>query len=224
MGKDTASTEQDSPWKEFLEKFFEPFILFFFPTVHAEIDWERKHEFLDKELQRVVRDSSIKTRYADKLVRVYRKNGLEQWVLIHIEVQGTRQSEFEKRMFTYHYRLFDRYQKPVPGFAVLTDGHRDWRPTVYSSEIWNTRLTFEFNLVKLLDFEKPLAPADRSLQGPIEILIEAHRVARITRPDSPQRLQQKLALVKQLYRGGFDKEAILELFRILDWWPDGPLR
>ena len=217
MVNNRVQTEQDSPWKEFLERFFEPFILYFFPNVHAEIDWNKKYTFLDKELQRVVRDSAINSRFADKLVKVYRKNGQEQWVLIHIEVQGSQQTEFEKRMFTYHYRLFDRYQKPVAGFAVLTDGNDNWRPSIYSSEIWNTRLTFEFNLVKILDFEKTAEAAGPLPKNPIEILIRGHQIARLTKPESPQRLDGKLALIKHLYRSGLKKEAILELFRILDW-------
>ena len=217
MVNNRVQTEQDSPWKEFLERFFEPFILYFFPNVHAEIDWNKKYTFLDKELQRVVRDSAINSRFADKLVKVYRKNGQEQWVLIHIEVQGSQQTEFEKRMFTYHYRLFDRYQKPVAGFAVLTDGNDNWRPSIYSSEIWNTRLTFEFNLVKILDFEKTAEAAGPFPKNPIEILIRGHQIARLTKPESPQRLDGKLALIKHLYRSGLKKEAILELFRILDW-------
>jgi hypothetical protein len=28
----------DSPWKEILEVYFEDFLLFFFPQIHAEID------------------------------------------------------------------------------------------------------------------------------------------------------------------------------------------
>ncbi len=36
-------SDYDSPWKEALEKYFEPFMLFFFPVVHAAIDWTRKH-------------------------------------------------------------------------------------------------------------------------------------------------------------------------------------
>jgi hypothetical protein len=35
------------------------------------------------------------------------------WVLIHVEVQTTRDAEFPLRMYVYHYRIFDRYNKPV---------------------------------------------------------------------------------------------------------------
>ena len=43
--------EFDGPWKEAIEWFFEPFLEFFFPQVYANIDVERGHEFLDKELE-----------------------------------------------------------------------------------------------------------------------------------------------------------------------------
>jgi len=49
--------DYDSPWKEIIEQFFPEFIAFFFPHIFADIDWSRGYEFLDKELQKIVRDS-----------------------------------------------------------------------------------------------------------------------------------------------------------------------
>jgi hypothetical protein len=42
--------EQDSAWKEMIDEHFERFIAFFFPDIHAGIDWSRSYVFLDKEL------------------------------------------------------------------------------------------------------------------------------------------------------------------------------
>src|SRR5262245_12470271 len=91
-------SDLDSPWKDALETYFQEFVAFFFPQVHAAIDWARGYEFLDKELQQVVRDAELGRRFADKLVKVWRKSGTEQWVLIHIEVQGQPEVDFGKRM------------------------------------------------------------------------------------------------------------------------------
>lgn len=33
----SSPTDYDSPWKEALQRFFEPFMAFFFPTAHAGI-------------------------------------------------------------------------------------------------------------------------------------------------------------------------------------------
>jgi hypothetical protein len=77
--------DYDNPWKEALSLYFQPFLAFFFPNIATQIDWSRDYEFLDKELQQIVRDAEIGRRDADKLVKVWRLDGEETWVLIHIE-------------------------------------------------------------------------------------------------------------------------------------------
>ena len=49
--------DYDSPWKEIIEHFFPEFMAFFFPQAFPEIDWSRPHEFLDRELQQLVREA-----------------------------------------------------------------------------------------------------------------------------------------------------------------------
>lgn len=43
-----------------------------------------------------------------KLIKVAALDGIETWVLIHVEVQGEPEDSFAERMFTYQYRLRDR--------------------------------------------------------------------------------------------------------------------
>jgi hypothetical protein len=83
--------ELDSPWKEALEHFLDAFLALCFPEVHAGIDWTRGYESLDKELQQIIREAAVGKRLADKLFKVWRKDGNEAWLLIHIEVQGQRE-------------------------------------------------------------------------------------------------------------------------------------
>jgi hypothetical protein len=142
----------DGPWKEALRRFFPAFLAFLFPLVYADINWRRKFEFLDKELQKIVPDGQTGRRAVDILVKVWRKGGGEQWVLIHIEVQAQPDSAFPERMYLYQVRLFDRYRRPVASFAVLADDRADWRPYHYSYELWGSRVEMRFPAVKLLDF------------------------------------------------------------------------
>ena len=58
-----ASTELDSPWKDILELYFEAFVQFFFRQLHKLIDWSRGYEFMDKELQKVLKDAKTKQRF-----------------------------------------------------------------------------------------------------------------------------------------------------------------
>jgi hypothetical protein len=78
-------------------------------------------EFLDKELQQVVRDAELGRRLADKLVKVWRIGGEEAWVLIHVEVQSQEETNFAERMYVYHYRIYDRYKRRVASIAILGD-------------------------------------------------------------------------------------------------------
>jgi len=120
--------DYDSPWKEMLDGYFPAFMAFFFPEAHANIDWTRGYESLDTELHQIVRDAALGTRLADKLMKVWRRDGVEQMVLVHTEIQGTREADFAKRMYVYNYRLFDRYDRPVVSLAVLGDASPAWRP------------------------------------------------------------------------------------------------
>ena len=118
---DGTRSDYDGVWKEALEQYFTEFMAFFFPQAHAEIDWAREYEFLDKELQQVARDAQLGQRRVDKLVKVWQKNGDEAWVLVHAEVQNQPDAGFAERMYVYNYRLFDRYHRRVASLAVLGD-------------------------------------------------------------------------------------------------------
>ncbi len=140
------SDDYDSPWKGLIEQYFVDLLAWFFPKAHAGIDWARGYEFLDQELAQETRDAEVGRRRVDKLARVTGRDGAEDWVWVHIEVQGARQREFAERMFVYHYRLFDRYRKPVVSLAVLADPEAVWRPKSYRYARWgcgSTPISFQ---------------------------------------------------------------------------------
>jgi hypothetical protein len=101
MSAKRKRADNDSPWKEILEVYFPQAMQFFFPEIAALIDWERPHEFLDKEFQQIAREAKLGRRYADKLVKVWQLQGQEMWLLIHVEVQASPEDDFAKRMFSY---------------------------------------------------------------------------------------------------------------------------
>jgi hypothetical protein len=199
-----------------LECYFEHFLALFFPQIHQDIDWAQGYEFLDKELQKIVRDAQLGRRMVDKLVKVKRKDGAEIWVLIHIEVQGQVDEEFSKRMYVYHYRVFDRYNLPVVSLAVLADESTEWRVSGYEYALWGCRLRLDFPMVKLLDYREQWEALQASL-NPFAVLVMAYLKARETHGDATGRLQWKLSLVKALYKQGFARRDILEIYRFIDW-------
>ncbi|MDW8287766.1 MAG: hypothetical protein RMJ89_06830, partial [Flammeovirgaceae bacterium] len=86
---------QDILWKGAIEDFFEEMLDYFFSdwADFKYIDFQKGFEFLDQELHSIYPERS-KKRIADKLVKVYLKDGRERWFLVHIEVQGYRDEEF----------------------------------------------------------------------------------------------------------------------------------
>ena len=208
--------DYDGPWKEMLDHYFPAFMTFFFPTAAAEIDWPRGYESLDTELHQIVRDAALGTRLADKLIRVWRRDGVEQFVLIHIEIQGQRDADFPKRMYVYNYRLFDRYDRPVVSLAVLTDASPTWRPMRYEYSLWGCQVSLVFPVVKLRAYRERWAEVEAS-DNPFATVVMAHLHSHATRRRPTQRLEGKLQLVRRLYERGYARDDVLELFRFLDW-------
>ena len=208
--------DYDSPWKEMLDGYFPAFMAFFFPAVAAEIDWSLGYESLDTELQQIVRDAALGMRLADKLIRVWHRDGSEQFVLIHIEIQGQRDPDFPKRMYVYNYRLFDRYDRPVVSLAVLTDASPTWRPMRYEYSLWGCRVGIVFPVVKLRAYRERWAELEAS-DDPFATVVMAHLHSQATRRRLSQRLEGKLHLVRRLYERGYARDDVLELFRFLDW-------
>jgi hypothetical protein len=213
---DQPQTDYDSPWKEVIERYFKAFMAFFFPDANEEINWSHGYEFLDKELQQVVRDAALGRRLADKLVKVWRQDGVEVWVLIHVEVQGQAEADFAKRMYTYNYRLFDRYNQQVASLAILGDESPIWRPQEFGYKLFGCKVSLQFPTVKLLDYAEQWSTLEKSA-NPFALVVMAHLKAQATRDDPLLRLEWKLILVKSLYQRGYTKQDILELFRFIDW-------
>ncbi|TAF95127.1 MAG: hypothetical protein EAZ32_10480 [Cytophagia bacterium] len=98
---------------------FDDFLRFFITDAEELFDFSRPFEFLDKELEQLfpANPDDFSPKYVDKLVKVFTREGQEKWVLVHIEVQGSKDGNFEHRMFQYFYRIYDKFQRPTYGLC-----------------------------------------------------------------------------------------------------------
>lgn len=211
-----AAPDYDSAWKQTLEVFFPDFLAFFFPDAHGDIAWARGYKFLDKELHQAARDAELGRRYADVLAQVWRQDGHEAWVLVHVEVQGQPQAEFAERMYVYNYRLYDYHRRQVASLAVLADEQPGWRPGQFGYELWGCRAGLVFPSVKLLDFKPQWSSLEQS-DNPFATVVMAHLKAQETRQDLAERQTWKLWLTRRLYKLGYDRQRVIDLFRFIDW-------
>ncbi|MCU0469934.1 MAG: hypothetical protein MUF58_15165 [Arcicella sp.] len=144
---------RDLLWKSFLEDCFPDFLRFFIPSADKIFDFTKEIQFLDKELAQLFPETKNKNRRADKLAKVFMKDGTEKWVLAHVEIQGYVDDEFSFRMFQYYYRIRDRYSQPVMAFAILTDDSPHYRPNEFSEGFLDTtKLLYQYKTLKLSDY------------------------------------------------------------------------
>jgi hypothetical protein len=213
----------DNPWKVLLEKYFQQFMSFFFPEIHDDINWAQGYDFMDQEFQQIVRDADLTKRYVDKLVKVWKLNGAERLVFVHIEIQSQEDRDFSNRMFVYNYRIRDCYDEKIVSLAILGDDRANWRPEPFEDELWGCKVTFEFPMVKLLDYESRWSELETS-RNPFAIAVMAHLKTKETKKDLQSRKQWKFQLTRRLYEQGLERQDIMELFLFLDWLmelPDG---
>ena len=210
--------KSDILWKVILEEVFADLLRFIYPDADKVYDMERGFEFLDKELAELSPqpDEEKDSRFADKLVKVYHRDGVEEWVLLHVEVQGdtNNQEAFAERMFTYFYRIRDRYPgRLVSALAIFTgqDGNR--MPDRYSYEYRGTKLTYEYPTVSILDYSDE--DLDKSTNPFAQVIVAAKMRLQEGNVSEDELLNLKLLAARKLAEKGFAMEKIRTIFNFL---------
>lgn len=210
--------DYDSPWKEAIGAYFQPFMRLFFAPVHARIDWTHPHEFLDAELQKITGDAELGRRFADRLVRVRSREGQELWLLIHIEIQGQADTAFNHRMFQYYYRIHDHHpDAEIVSIAVLTNQPDCSRLGLYTSGRDGYGVQFRFRVHNLQawgsQWEALKAQAKHNPFAVVALAqLAAHRKA-----SDPERKARKREIIWLLYQYHYTREDVLMLLRFIDW-------
>lgn len=208
--------KNDILWKSIMEEVFDDLLRFLFPKADSVFDMERGFQFLDKELSEMYPepDKRSDTRFVDKLVKVYQRNGAEEWVLVHVEVQGAHDPQFPKRMFRYYCRIFDRYDRPVTAIAIFTGKDGKNMTDRYECAYEGSELTYKYNTLYITDYDdKVLAESDNPFAL---VLLAAKKALMAGKEPDEQLLQQKILILKLLYRNGlFDKRKIKAILSFL---------
>ncbi len=204
----------DSFWKKVLEELFADFLKFFFPDIHKDIDFSKGYQFLDKEFQKISKESKTGRKIVDKLVKVFLKDGQEKWLLIHIEIQAQREKEFARRMFTYNYRIFDRYQKETISLALLTDRDARYRPNEFRIKRWGFECLFKFPLVKIIDYIDYEFDKDKN---PFSLLVQAFLATMETQGDDLSRYRWKREFILQMQKSGLSNETLFRIHKFIEW-------
>jgi hypothetical protein len=198
--------DKDILWKGLLEWVFDDLLRFVFPNADTLFDMEKGFGFLDKELAELYPEPEKKsdTRVVDKLVKVFRKGGAEEWVLIHIEAQGETKSEdrpfFSERMFRYFYRCLDKYRRPIAAIALFTGPDARQMPGKYEYAFLDTRLHYQYNTLCILDY--PDTELEQSDNPFAWVVLAAKKALLQGKGLDNKLLKGKLFIFRKLYEKG----------------------
>ena len=200
-----------------MQKYLPFFLAFFFPDIHADIDWSRGYEALDKEFQQILRRAKLGKRLADKLFKIWLRDGSDCWILIHLKIQSEQEKAFPRRMFEYHLVIRRLYNREVVGLALLCDDHPNWKPTKFAEERWGCGIQLTFRIAKLLDYREDMEALEAS-DNPIATVVAANLEAMQTRDEPARRMHEKLRLAKGLLQRSWSPDDIRELLRLIGSW------
>ena len=205
---------RDLLWKGVLEDFFPEFLRYFISNADEIFDFNKGVQFLDKELEQLFPEARNKNRRADKLAKIFLKDGTETWILAHVEVQGYVDKEFPLRMFQYYYRIKDRHKKPVTAFAILTDDDFNFRPTMYIDDFLGTKIVYQYHTLKLMDYHpEDFQKTDNIFAFALEVAwygLKAHKPK-----DGTSIYQLKINLFRRIQSKGYSPSDFRQLFKFI---------
>lgn len=216
MARKSWYISKDTLWKGIIHELFPEFWTFYLPDYADLLDFSKKPVFLDKELAEINPESDSGENRADMLVKVFLKDGTDKWLFIHIEIQGYEDEKFEQRMFTYYYRIWDKYQVPIAAVAIFTDAKEDFFPKKYEVKTLNTSLSYQFHAVKVLKMKE--LDLVKSV-NPFAIVTEVVLMAIEKKKEKDEvLLELKTELFRKLLKKGFDKNYIRILANFLEYY------
>lgn len=209
--------DSDSAWKDILDVYFKEFIDYCLPSISTLINWQKPYVLLDKELQMITRGTKTGKQLVDKLFKVHLKNGQEQWILVHLEVQQKKEIDFAKRMFIYGYRIYDKYQQAILSCAILIDTDKHWRPNNFKIGFADSYLCSQVVMIKMIDYQNQLNELEMSSNVFACVIYNQLCAIELLRKSHEERKQGKFALTKRLYKKGYSKNEISNLYKFIDF-------
>lgn len=195
---------EDRIWKSVIWTFPVEFITFTGSNASGILDLTRKPEFLDKELQPVdlPGNQQLSTVIADNLLKIYTVEGGNNFILLHIEIQQVYSADVAERMFRYAYRIFDKFQKPLAAWLILTESSGKIRSDVFVRNFIGTMISYRFNTLKIATMKEEVLLASANPFAIIFMAVKARAKGKKIKDPflrSNYLFDEKIKLVELLY-------------------------
>ena len=204
------NVDKDGIWKDAVEQYL-PFLLKrMLPELYADVDFTQGFTFLDKELRDTIQVSLSEehnaAKYVDTLVQVPLKSGKNEWVLLHIEVQGEGGEDISYRMILYCCLIFAHYRRMPIALAILTDKRPlQETPGIFEFSEYGTELIYKYNLFEVYDQrDEELLNSDNPFDS---FIYAAKNYSEYMKEDAQKmKLEYLLKIMRNLYVRGMDEQ------------------
>ncbi len=207
--------DHDTRWKVLITALFQDFVAFFLPHVYPLVDWNKPVVSLDKELHKLVAHKYKGGKVeSDKLFKVFLKDGGEELLLIHVEVESSNKPNIDERMFVYFYRIYDTFGKVVTAITVFASDSLPNNYNRFEYEKFGTKATYEYNTYVLKDVSEEELLAD---DNPFALALLAVKYLDLSKNEDELRYDFKSKLYELALKRGYTSKQVSALLQFIDF-------
>ena len=139
------------------------------------------------------------------------KDVSSEWVLFHIEIQGSGGKDISFRMFLYCSLIFAHHRRIPVGLAILTRPRPKGEKTgIFAAEQYGTRISYEYNCFEVYNLnDEELLNSD----NPFDLMFYAVKKTANVREEN--KFAQLLTLTRQLSSKGWNEEDRRDIFNFI---------
>jgi hypothetical protein len=206
--------DADNLYKTVLKKYFWDGLKLFFPELHEAADRSVKPVSLDKELQKVTYDLDGGANRVDILMSIRLKNGTEEILLCHIEVQGEGGGDLPLRMYRYKEAIHLMNGKEPVGIAVAAAPRPNEEKTTYMSDIFGVRVIYEYKNFFVLDTPDEILLSEENRIG---LILYAAKYAYRNRNDEGEKLRYLRHISDMWIERGWNPEEKRDILEAIEY-------
>ncbi len=205
---ESIDISKDLLWKVMIEELSFEFMDYFLPEwAENNVDRNKPCEFLDTELANIQDKIVLGLKRADKLIKVFLKDGTEKFIYFHVEVQGYKDDNFSERMFITFYRLYEKYSpQKIMAFALYSDENKNYKPSEFVYEYETVELVYRFATFKILHKSLDELYVKDNIFSFVMLAVR-RALDRKSQKDTAQ-LKWKTDLIKDLVEAGYSDKKI----------------
>ncbi|GHV48883.1 hypothetical protein FACS1894204_13370 [Synergistales bacterium] len=212
----TERFDRDGFWKDLTERFAYSLLKRAIPELYEDADRETKPRLLDKEFRDILNtsDPEIHTNphFADYVLEIPLKNGEAEWILLHLEAQGSGGGNLPERMNHYRCLIYAHYRREPAALAIVTDKRPVNESDYYSHSHYGTAVSYSYNNLVLSELDDDEL---MSSDNPIDLALYAAKCASRSKEEL-QKYNYLYTLTDLLSERGWDMEDKRNLLNFLE--------